>query len=93
MWAKLFKWLSSDRSEEPLVAEPHVGMLRMTEIRNELNKQRVRLDEKHIKAAAMLVSKRQKIEAIKLMREESKGPLGLKEAKDAADAMEKILKK
>lgn len=74
------------------MAEPHVGMLRMTEIRNELTRQRVRLDEKYIKAAALLVSKRQKIEAIKLIREESKGSLGLKEAKDAADAIEKILK-
>lgn len=92
MLGKLFKWLSSDRSEEPEVAAPQAGMLQMTEIRKELTRQRIHLDEKHLKAAVQLVSKRQKIEAIKLIREESKGPLGLKEAKDGADAIEKILR-
>jgi ribosomal protein L7/L12 len=92
MLGKLFKWLSSDRSEEPIVAPPEVGILPMGEIREALARQSVRLDERHMKAAAQLIAKRQKIEAIKLIREESKGPLGLKEAKDAADAMAKILK-
>jgi len=95
MFSKLMKWLSSDRSEEPrpLSAKPEPEMpsaavtMLCGRVKDEFN---ATLDERTMREVVGMLRRRQKIEAIKLIREETR--LGLKESKDIADDLETVLK-
>lgn len=95
MFSKLMKWLSSDRSEEPreLTSKPEpelpaaaVAML-CGRVKDEFN---ATMDERTMREVVGQLRRRQKIEAIKLIREKTR--LGLKESKDMADDLETALK-
>ncbi|MEP7364249.1 MAG: ribosomal protein L7/L12 [Acidobacteriota bacterium] len=86
------KWFSSDRSEGPrtIAADVSSGTLaRMLEsARQNFN---ANVDEPTMREVLRLIQKRQKIEAIKVMRMATRQ--GLKESKDVVDHLEDLLKK
>jgi len=96
MLNRLLKWLSSDRSEEPRELSgtaapemPSAGVVLLcAHVRDQFQ---VTLDDPTMREVAQLLSKRNKIEAIKLIREKTR--LGLKESKDIADDLEGVMRK
>ena len=95
MFSWLMKWLSSDRSEEPRELtskpEPEMPAAAVAKLCGEVKEEfSATLDERTMREVVGLLRKRQKIEAIKLIREKTR--LGLKESKDIADDLETALK-
>lgn len=92
MFSKLMKWLSSDRSEEPAMPAPELPSagvaLMCAHVRDQFQ---ANIDEPTMREVARLLGKRNKIEAIKVIREKTR--LGLKESKDIADDLEGVLKR
>ncbi len=91
MLGKILKFFSSDRSEEPVEAPKGIGMAEMQKLRQGLAQMRIELKDATLREVALLLHKGAKIDAIKVLREEGRPKMGLKEAKDAAEELEKYL--
>lgn len=95
MLAKILKWLSSDRSEDytqaPPRPEPPLSASQLASMRRALEGEKIRLEDNDLRELARLLSKHQKIDAIKWLREKSQPRIGLKEAKEASELLEKVL--
>lgn len=95
MLAKIFKWLSSDRSEDytqaPPRPEPTLGTAQLAAMRQALEGEKIWLDDKDLRELGRLLAKHQKIDAIKWIREKSQPRIGLKEAKEASELLEQVL--
>ena len=92
MFGKLMKWLGSDRSEEPREIVAGVSSPLLARLRDSARENcNANVDEPTMREVVRLIRKRQKIEAIKVLREATR--LGLKESKDAVEQIEELLKK